>query len=141
MDHALLFRGIRGMPLPGIWCAFFYSGNGGGICGFGRGGCGALFWLYSHWSLICVFGAFRAVGGWAVSKVEGSARVRVSPSEVYPADKLQWHFTCGFDFRHSLWLPIAAAFAILKGLFNGSCGNYGSFLNWSLKGIGKIGKI
>ena len=25
-----------------------------------------------------------------------------APSEVYPAEKLQWHFTCGFDFRHSL---------------------------------------
>ena len=29
-------------------------------------------------------------------------RVRASPSEVYPAAKLQWHFTCGFDFSH-LW--------------------------------------
>ena len=39
-----------------------------------------------------------------------------SPSEVYPARKLQWHFTCGFDFRHSQWLPFVAAFAVLKGL-------------------------
>ena len=38
------------------------------------------------------------------------------PSEVYPAGNLQWHFTCGFDFRHGLWLPFVAAFAVLKGL-------------------------
>ena len=59
-------------------------------------------------------GPFRAEEGlWDVSKVESSAR---APSEVNPAGKLQWHFTCGFDFRHSLWLPFVAAFAVLKGL-------------------------
>ena len=42
--------------------------------------------------------------------------VRTSPSEVYPAGKLQWHFTCGFDFRHGVWLPFEAALAVLKGL-------------------------
>ena len=26
----------------------------------------------------------------------------VEGREVYPAAKLKWHFTCGFDFRHSL---------------------------------------
>ena len=30
--------------------------------------------------------------------------------------KLQWHLTCGFDFRHSLWLPIVTSFPVLKGL-------------------------
>ena len=30
--------------------------------------------------------------------------------------KLQWHLTCGFDFRHSLWLPFVTSFAVLKGL-------------------------
>ena len=63
--------------------------------------------------------------GWAVSKVESSARVRVSPSEVYPAGKLQWHFTCGFDFRYSLWLPFEAAFAVLKGLLIVTVGTMG----------------
>ena len=29
---------------------------------------------------------------------------------------LVWHFTCGFDFRHSLRLPFLAAFAVLGGL-------------------------
>ena len=48
---------------------------------------------------------------------ESRARlVRVSPSKFYPADKLQWHFTCGFDFGHSLWLPFVATFAVRKGL-------------------------
>ena len=27
-----------------------------------------------------------------------------------------WHFTCGFDFEHSLWLPFADSFAVLKEL-------------------------
>ena len=43
-------------------------------------------------------------------------RVGASPSEVYPAGKLQWHVACGFDFRHTLWLPFVAGFAVLKGL-------------------------
>ena len=33
----------------------------------------------------------------------------------YPAGKVQRHFTFGFDFRHSLWLPFVAGFAVLKG--------------------------
>ena len=49
--------------------------------------------------MYAMFGAGGRVSGvWAVSMVESSART--SPSEVYPAGKLQWHFTCGFDFRH-----------------------------------------
>ena len=47
-----------------------------------------------------------------------------SPSEVYPAGKLQWHFTCGFDF--SLWLPFAGGFAALKGLLIIPVGTMGS---------------
>ena len=58
-------------------------------------------------------------GLWAVSKVECLAR-GVSPSDVYPAGKLPWHFACGFDFIHSLWLPFVAAFAVLKGLIDHS---------------------
>ena len=52
-----------------------------------------------------LFNPFKTVGGggglWAVSKVESLAE-RALPSGVYPAGKFQLHFTCGFDFRHSL---------------------------------------
>ena len=61
------------------------------------------------------FGSFRAVGGGLVGCVQ-TRRVCASPSEVYPAGKPQWHLTCGFDFKHSLWLPLVTAFAVLKGL-------------------------
>ena len=50
-----------------------------------------------------------------VSKVESLARMCLA-FQVYPAGKLQWHFTCGFGFRHGLWLPFATALAVLKGL-------------------------
>ena len=81
---------------------------------------------------------YASVGLWAVSKIESLARaraahlqgfvllvgclqgrelgVRAAPSVVYPAGKLQWHFTCGFDFGHCLWLPFVTAFTVLKGL-------------------------
>ena len=44
--------------------------------------------------------------------------------------RLQWHFTCGFDLghvRHSLWLPVVAAFAVVGGggSVSGSCGSCG----------------
>ena len=41
-----------------------------------------------------------------MSKVESA--VHAYPSEVYPAGKLQCHFTCG--------LPFETIFAVLKGL-------------------------
>ena len=66
-------------------------------------------------------GPFQDVGDlWTVSKVENSAHAQAWSSEFYPAGKLQWHFTCGLDFRNSLWLPFesgfAATFAVQKGL-------------------------
>ena len=55
-----------------------------------------------------LFNPFKTVGGgggvgglWAVSKVESLAESTL-PFGVYPAGKFQLHFTCGFDFRHSL---------------------------------------
>ena len=59
------------------------------------------------WVCVCV-----CVCLWAASKVESSARARASPSEVYLAGKIQWHFTCG----HSLWLPFVAGFTVLNWL-------------------------
>ena len=57
---------------------------------------------------------FRGWGLWAVKS--RAPRKRALPYEVYPAGKLQWHFTCGFDFKHSLWLPFVGCFAILTVL-------------------------
>ena len=79
----------------------------------------AIFWN-SVWSLspsktlcvcVCVCVCVEVGALWAVTKVESSARAKG-----YPAGKLQRHFTCDFDFRHSLWLPFEAVFAVLKGL-------------------------
>ena len=50
-----------------------------------------------------------------------------SPSEVHPAGKRQWHCTSHFDFTHSLWLPFAAGFTILKRLLIVPVGAMGSF--------------
>ena len=61
------------------------------------------------------FSPFGAVGeliGCVQSRELGA---RASSSEVYPAGKIQWHFTCGIDFRH-LWLSFVAGFAVLKRL-------------------------
>ena len=58
---------------------------------------------------------FKAVGesmGFVQSRELGTL---APPSEIYYAGKLQWHFTCGFDFRHSPWSPFVAGFAALKG--------------------------
>ena len=55
-------------------------------------------------------------GFWTMSKIETSALARPSPSEVYPAGTLQWHFTCAFDFRHSQRLLFAARLSVLTGL-------------------------
>ena len=55
-----------------------------------------------------------------------------SSSGIYPAGKLQWLFTCGFDFGCGLWLPFVAGFAVLVrgGGVGGSCESYGFFLAW-----------
>ena len=67
--------------------------------------------LYAGFAVLGELLMVRGWGGlWAVSKVETSL------SEVYLDWKLQWHFTCGFDFRHGLWLSFVAGFAVLKGL-------------------------
>ena len=85
-------------------------------------------WLYV---MVCL---------WRVSRVGGSARSRLA-FRWYPAGKLQWRFICGFSLRHGLWLPFVAAFAVLGGVINGSCGNYGSFLAWGgpLRAVGEGG--
>ena len=59
--------------------------------------------------------------------------IRASLSEVYLAGKFQWHFTCGLDFRHSLWLPFVTAFAVLKGLKK-----HDRYVCWVYHWLGKI---
>ena len=54
------------------------------------------------------------------SKFESSASARLVFRSLY---RFQWYFTHGFDFRHSLWLPFMAAFAVLKGLSVNYLGN------------------
>ena len=60
--------------------------------------------MYCVCVYVCVWGGGGGGGGgggeglWAVSKVESSASARPLSSEVYPDGRLQWHFTCGFDF-------------------------------------------
>ena len=56
---------------------------------------------------------FHGFGGSIQSRVLGA---RASPFWIYPAGKLQWHFTCGLVFGHSLWLPFKAVLAVVKGL-------------------------
>ena len=107
------------------------------------------FWAWSVWSMIAICGRFCSAGGgvinsssvyygfflyweWSFQFCGGAyglclksraQRTRLS----YPAGKLQWHFTCGFKFRHSLWLPFVAGFAALKGLLIVSVGTMGYF--------------
>ena len=61
---------------------------------------------------VCVWG--RGVCLWAEFEMESLELA--APSDVYPTCKRQCHFTCGFDFRHSLRLPFVAAFTVLNGL-------------------------
>ena len=65
------------------------------------------------------YGAFTfqgCEGAYGLCPKSRARRARPSPSKVYPAAKLHWHFTYGFDFRHSLWLSFVGGFAVLKGL-------------------------
>ena len=63
---------------------------------------------------VCVGGGGSGVCLWAEFEMESLAHA--SPSDVYPTSKRQCHFTCGFDFRHSLRLAFVAAFAVLNGI-------------------------
>ena len=46
--------------------------------------------------------------------------MRALPSEDYPGARLQWHFTCGFDFRNNVRFPeilrFPAVFISLQGV-------------------------
>ena len=65
------------------------------------GSCGCF--MGSFWPGFNPFGAVGGGGGGLVRSVwSRELGVRASPSGAYPAGRLQWHFTCGFDFTHGL---------------------------------------
>ena len=103
-------------------CGYSWGGAGcSSYCavGFVEGGGGGSFSVYLMNRFVWPFpDGPSGCGGGPVRcpKLRAGRGVRASLTEVDPAGKLQWHFTCGFDFRHSLWLPFEAAFAIPKGL-------------------------
>ena len=72
------------------------------------GGCGKF-----SWQRVLLLALSRL---WGVDPKSSARCARASPSWIYPAGKLQWHFTCGLDFGHSLWLPFKAVFVVVKGL-------------------------
>ena len=49
-----------------------------------------------------------------MSKVDSSAHICDSPSNLYVVGQLQWWFTCGFNFRHSLWLSFVSTSTLVK---------------------------
>ena len=55
-------------------------------------------------------GTFRAVG-----EVESLVHALLVPSKVSPAGKLQWHFTCGFNFRNSM-IAISGCYCSPEGV-------------------------
>ena len=70
-------------------------------------------------------------GLWGACRLYPKSRARLmctSPSGVYLAGKLQWHFACGFNFGHSLRLTFVTTFVVLKRLgialseLGGACG-------------------
>ena len=124
------------MPFcPRLFCFFFFAADGLIWAGrpWWRWCFGRLVWMHHSYiggSSFSSFGPFQAVeggGGVACGLCSGSRAVcpGASPFEVYPAGKLPWHFTCGFDFRPSLWLPFEATFAVLKGLLKVPVGTMG----------------
>ena len=97
------------------WGAIYLLGGFGGallVVSILRVVCDCRWWpLFRSWGVCCYWVLWELCPFWPRAWSECT-----SSSEVYPTAKRQWHFTCGFDFRRSLWLPLVAAFAVLKGL-------------------------
>ena len=142
-------------PKIPIWPASFLykqSGGwvnpllGGGLVARGReggAGCGGhSFWWGPHLLVgIIPFGGGHSM--WckpslAASKWRARCVCALSPG-VYPAGKLRWQFTCGFDFRHGLWLPFGATFAVQRGLLMVSVRTMG--LCWSGMALSWLGGL
>ena len=74
-------------------------------------------WQGWCWAGVRAGGVSAGCGGaWGLGPKSRVQRMCPSPLEVYTDDNLQWHFTCGFNFRHTLRSPFVAAFAVLKEL-------------------------
>ena len=85
----------------------------------------------------------KTVGVYGLCPKLRAWRTCASPSNVYPTGKLQWHFTCGFDFTNQITLKpnlaqklkLIIKFSTIKGQIN--------VLLWTQmghKGWGKNGK-
>ena len=100
-------------PFP-TFRAVWWVGGGKGACGLcpGLGAWRARAPCLLGFVLLGCGWVGGGLGLWAVSKVEGSTHVCSSPSGVYPAGGLRWHFACGFNFGNGLWLLFVAAFAV-----------------------------
>ena len=108
---------------------FFHWGNfQGGFFGMSLTGC-----VQFIGEARALIGSFKAVvEPMGCDQSSGLGARLNSSSGIYPAGKLQWLFTCGFDFACGLWLPFVAGFAVLVGGggIGGSCESYGFFLAW-----------
>ena len=67
---------------------------------------GYWWFLWELWVLFCLIFRSWEGGGCLYFVQSRKLGACASPSEVYLAGKLQWRFTCVFDFRHSLWMPL-----------------------------------
>ena len=100
----LRFSGFRGFVSISVLLGFRFMqvslGFWPSCCALGVGaldrGC---VWLWG----VAAFWPFPDWGGCGLCPQSRARSACASPSEVYVTGKLQWHFTCGFNFRHSLW--------------------------------------
>ena len=80
----------------------------------------AIMFFIRAFQALCVCVCAWVCAWWGVGELMGCVQstdlgARASPSGIYPAEKLQWYFTCGFGFRHSLW-DICSRFCIPEGV-------------------------
>ena len=94
------------------------------LVGEGGGGVRAVTMLSGDWVVWWLGGVGVAACRDSWGRVSGEAGglhpnsrprcARASSSKVYPAGKLHCHFTCGFNFGHSLSLPFVGGFTVLE---------------------------
>ena len=112
-------------------------GRGLGARASSSGVCPAGGWFLGAMGLYWPGMAFPGCGGPVGCVQSRELGARALPSEVYLPGKLLCHFTCGFDFVHSLLLPFEAALAVLKRL-NGKKKNYSALIIVQHSGVPEI---